>query len=40
MGYFFDTPLLGGNTGLELEVYHLQFGLTTHMLQVGTAYHW
>jgi hypothetical protein len=23
-GIFFDTPVLGGNFGLELEVYHFQ----------------
>jgi len=23
-GFFFDTPVLGGNTGLELEIYHFR----------------
>ena len=33
-----DVGTRGGAPTLELT--RLQFGLTTHMLQVGIAYHW
>jgi len=29
LGFFLETPVLGGNAGLELEVYHFRPGIDT-----------
>src|SRR5262245_1351768 len=34
-GYFFDTPVLGGNTGLELEAYHFRPDIDEQMVSVS-----
>ena len=34
-GYFFETPVLGGNTGLELEVYHFRPDIGTQTVGVS-----
>src|SRR5262245_48395259 len=34
-GYFFDTPVLGGNTGLELEVYHFRPDIDRQTVKVS-----
>jgi opacity protein-like surface antigen len=34
-GFFFDTPVLGGHTGLELEVYHLRPNIDTQTVSLS-----
>src|SRR5688572_19052768 len=36
-GYFFETPVLGGNAGLELEAYHFRPDIDNQTVRVSAT---